>query len=79
MNDALLVQIANSGYQLGKQPSCSIVLEVPVVEDVVEKLSARCILKNDADLRFRLGHLVQTDNIRVGYLLEDGNLAVYLC
>lgn len=48
MHDALLVQIAHAGNELGKQPPGRVVLEIAVVEDVVEELASRGVLEHDA-------------------------------
>ena len=48
MHDALLVQIAHAGNELGEQPPGSVVLEIAVVENVVEELASRGVLEHDA-------------------------------
>lgn len=58
VHDAFLVQVAYSRNQLGEQTARSIVFQVPMVQNVVEKLSTRCVLQNDAYLPFGLHHLV---------------------
>lgn len=50
-----------------------------MVENVVEELAARGVLEDDADVLFSLDHLVKTDDVRMGDLAKDGDLAVNLC
>lgn len=49
-----------------------------MVENVVEELSARCVLENDADVFLSLDHLVETDNVWVRDLAQNSDLAVNL-
>lgn len=58
VNDALLVQVSDSRYELGKQASRSIVFEISVIEDVVEELAPRRIFEHNAVVPFRFLHLV---------------------
>lgn len=78
MDNAFFVQIAHARDKLGKEPSGCIVLEIPVVQDVVEQFASRSILENNSDMPFGLDHLMQANNVRVRNASENGNLAVNL-
>lgn len=78
MDDALLVEVADAGDELGEQPAGGGVPEVAVVEDVVEELAAGGVLEDDAHVALGLDELVQADDIRMIELLEDRDLAVDL-
>lgn len=75
MHNPLLVQVAHARHELGEQPARSIVLQVSVVENVVEQFTSGGVLEHDAIVPLGLLHLVQLDNVGVGELLEDGDLA----
>ena len=58
VDDAFLVQVPNAGNKLSKEATGRVVLEVPVVQDVVEQFSARGILENDPEMSVGCLHLV---------------------
>jgi hypothetical protein len=58
MDDTLFVKIAHTRNELGEKTSSSIVLEVSMVENVVEELTSRGVFENDANVFFRLHHLM---------------------
>ena len=76
--DTLLVQVAHTGYELGEQFTRGTVLQVAVVENVVEELTARCILEDDANVSLSLYHLVQPDDVGVVEPTQDVDLAIDL-
>lgn len=78
VNNASLVQVADTGDKLGEQLTRRAVLQIAVVEDVVEQLTARRILEDDADVALSLNHLMQADNVRVVEPAQDVDLAVDL-
>ena len=78
MNNASLVQVADTGDKLGEQLTRRTILQIAMVEDVVEQLTARRILEDDADVALSLNHLMQANNVRVVEPAQDVNLAVDL-
>jgi hypothetical protein len=78
VNNASLVQVADTGDELGEQLTRRAVLQIAVVEDVVEQLTARRILEDDADVALSLNHLMQANNVRVVEPAQDVDLAVDL-
>lgn len=78
VNNASLVQVADTGDKLGEQLTRRAVLQIAVVEDVVEQLTARRILEDDADVALGLNHLMQANNVRVVEPAQDVDLAVDL-
>lgn len=78
MNNTLLVQVAHARHELGEQSACRIVLQIAVIEDVVEELTARCVLENDTNVSLCLHHFVQPNDVGVRDASQNGNFAVDL-
>lgn len=58
VDDALLVQVPNAGNELGKEAAGRVVLEVPVVQDIVKQFSAGGIFEDDAKMFVGCLHLM---------------------
>lgn len=65
MNNSLLVEVAHTRDELGEQTASRVILQVSVVEDVVEELAARRILKDDANVPVGLDLVNQANNVWV--------------
>lgn len=65
MNNSLLVEVAHTRDELGEQTASRVILQVSVVEDVVEELAARRILKDDANVPVGLNLINQANNVWV--------------
>ncbi len=79
MDDALLMEVSNTRYELSEQTTCGVVLKITVVENVIKELAAGGVLEDDTDVLIGLDHLVETDDVWVRDLAKDGNFAVDLC
>lgn len=75
---SLLVEVTNARHKLGEQATSSIVFQVSVVEDIIEKFTSRCVFKNDTYVSVCLDLVDQTHNVGVLNPAKDGNLAVNL-
>ncbi|KAI6761498.1 hypothetical protein HG531_002051 [Fusarium graminearum] len=75
---SLLVEVPNARHKLGKQATSSIVFQVSVVEDIVEKFTSGCVFKNDTYVSVCLDLINQTHNVGVLNPAKDGNLALHL-
>lgn len=65
MNNSLLVEVTHTGDELGEQTASRVILQVSVVEDVVEELATRRILKDDANVPVGLNLINQANNVWV--------------
>lgn len=65
MDNSLLVEVAHTRDELCEQTASRVILQVSVVEDVVEELAARRILKNDANVSVGLDLVNQANNVWV--------------
>jgi hypothetical protein len=78
VDNSLLMQIADTRHELCKQTTSRVVLKVAVVENVVEQLSARCVLEDDADVSLCLDHLVQAHNVGMLQTTQNRDFTVDL-
>jgi len=63
MDDFLLVDVPNAGYELGEQLCSVLFAQISMGQNVVEQFAAGCVLKDDTDVFIRLDHVVESNNV----------------
>ena len=79
MDDALVVEILDSRYQLRKESARNVVLEITVCQNVVKELTAARVLEDDADVLWVIGDDLETsDYIWMVAALQHADLSLHL-
>ena len=69
------VAVADGGQDLGEDVAGLLLGHAPVLDQVVKDLPVGRVLRHDVDHALRLHDLVQLDDVRVGHLAHDLDLA----
>lgn len=78
VHNTLLMQVSDTGHQLGEKSPRGGIFEVSMVQNIIEELASRCIFQDNAHMPLSLDKLVQSNDIRVLQFFENGDLAVDL-
>ena len=78
MHDHMSVTVSDTGDDLLEELSSLVLGEPTVLDDMIEQLAARHILHDHEDVRGRVDHLVELDDVRVSEELEVLDLATDL-
>jgi hypothetical protein len=65
VNDLFLVDVPDTGDELGEKFCGILFFEVSVGKDMVEELASRGVLENDANVLVGLDYVVETDDVWV--------------
>ena len=72
VDDFLLVDVPDTGDELGEELGCVFFLEVAMGKNVVEELAARGVLEDDANVFVGLDDIVETNDVGVFECLNEG-------
>lgn len=63
MDNFLLVNVPDTGNELGKEFGSVLFAKIAMSKDVVEKLSTRCIFQDDANVLVSFDHVVEANDV----------------
>mgnify|MGYP006093167101 CR=1 FL=1 len=76
MDNAKLMNILDTGDNLLVHLGCLCFFEPPVLDYVLEKLTARTVLHDQVQIVVILDHFVELNHVRVAHFFEDCDLPV---